>query len=170
MKVLVTQSCPSLGDPMGCSLSGSSVRGVSQTKILEWAAIPFSRRSSWPRDRTQVSWIAGKFFTIWATIQNASILLMSPSLFLEEVSKKFFCYILGPWGAAPGTVSHVPFRGCSSTAPLVHSGYLITSPDSLICLSWSWPCLNSLSLSSSSVHFAIPCASLAFPPSLPQPP
>ena len=168
--MLVTQSCLSLGDLVGCSLPGSSVHRISQARILECVGIPFSRGSSWPRDQTQISWIAGKFFTIWAIVQNASILLMSHSLFLDEVSKKLFCYILGPWRAAPGTASHVPFRACSSTAPLVHSGYLITSPASPICLSWSWPCPNSLAWSSSLVHFAIPCASLAFPPTLPQPP
>ena len=40
--VLVVQSCPSLCDPMGCSLPGSSVRGILQVRILEWVAIPFS--------------------------------------------------------------------------------------------------------------------------------
>ena len=47
-----------------CGPPGSSVHGIIQARILEWAAIPFSRRSSWPRDRTQVSCIAGRFFTI----------------------------------------------------------------------------------------------------------
>ena len=42
-KVLVTQSCPTLFDPMDCILAGSSVLGISQAKILEWVAIPFSR-------------------------------------------------------------------------------------------------------------------------------
>ena len=42
---------------MDCSPPGSSVHGTSQARILEWVAISFSRRSSWPRDRTQVSWI-----------------------------------------------------------------------------------------------------------------
>ena len=46
---------------------GSSVRGISQARILEWVAILFSRGSSLPRDQTQVSCIAGRFFTIWAT-------------------------------------------------------------------------------------------------------
>ena len=40
MKVLIAQSCPSLCDPMDCSPSGSSVRGILQTRILEWVAIP----------------------------------------------------------------------------------------------------------------------------------
>ena len=52
---------------MDCSPSGSSVHGILQARILEWVAIPFSRRSSWPRDPTWVSCIAGRFFTIWAT-------------------------------------------------------------------------------------------------------
>ena len=43
MKVLVAQLCPTLWNPMGCSLPGSSVRGISQARILEWLAIPFSR-------------------------------------------------------------------------------------------------------------------------------
>ena len=43
MKVLVTQSCPTLCDPRDCSPSGSSVHGILQGRILEWEAIPFSR-------------------------------------------------------------------------------------------------------------------------------
>ena len=46
---------------------GYSVHGILQATILEWVAIPSSRGSSQPRDHTQVSYIAGRFFTIWAT-------------------------------------------------------------------------------------------------------
>ena len=46
---------------------GSSVHGILQARILEWAAISFSRRSSHPRDQTWVSGIAGRFFTLSAT-------------------------------------------------------------------------------------------------------
>ena len=56
-----------LCDPMDCSPPGSSVHWISRARILEWGAIPFSRGSSWPRDQTQVSCIAGRFLTIWAT-------------------------------------------------------------------------------------------------------
>ena len=49
-EMLVAQSCPTLCDPMDCSPPGSSVHGVLQAEILEWVAIPFSRRSSRPRD------------------------------------------------------------------------------------------------------------------------
>ena len=45
----------------------NKVHGILQARILEWVAFPFSRGSSQPRDQTQVSWIAGGFFTSWAT-------------------------------------------------------------------------------------------------------
>ena len=49
-QVLVAQSCPTLFHPMDCSLPGSSVHGILQAGILEWVAMPSSRRSSQPRD------------------------------------------------------------------------------------------------------------------------
>ena len=67
LKVLFTHSCLTLYNPVDCSLPGSTVHGILQARILEWVAIPFSRRSSWCRDWTLVSCIAGAFFTIWAT-------------------------------------------------------------------------------------------------------
>ena len=57
----------SLCDLMDCSLPGSSVHGILQARILEQVVIPFSRGPSWPRDGTQVSCSAGKFFTVWTT-------------------------------------------------------------------------------------------------------
>ena len=54
----VTQSCPTLCDSMDYR-----VHGILQARILEWVAFPFSRRSSQPRDQTEVSPIAGRFFT-----------------------------------------------------------------------------------------------------------
>ena len=62
--VKVAQSCLTLCDPMDCSPPGSSVHGILQARILEWVAVPFSRRSSQPRDRTQVSHIAGGFLIL----------------------------------------------------------------------------------------------------------
>ena len=58
--------------PMDCSPQGFSVHGILQARILEWVAIPFSRRSPWPRDQAQVPCIAGRFVIIWAT-REASI-------------------------------------------------------------------------------------------------
>ena len=63
----VAQSCPILWDPMDCNLPGSSLHGILQAGILEWVAISFSRGSSQPRDRTQVSCNAGRRFNLWAT-------------------------------------------------------------------------------------------------------
>ena len=60
------QSCPTVCDPMDCSLPGSSVPGFLQAKILEWVTISYSRGSFRPRDQTQVSGSptsAGRFFT-----------------------------------------------------------------------------------------------------------
>ena len=77
----VTQSCPTLCDPMDCSTPGSSVHEISQARVLEWVAISFSRGSFPLRDRTQVSHIAGRFFTIWDTREahiNAKWDLNSP--------------------------------------------------------------------------------------------
>ena len=45
-------------DPMNCSLWGSSIHGILQARIMEWVAISFSRRTSQPRNWTQVSYIA----------------------------------------------------------------------------------------------------------------
>ena len=58
----VAQLCPTLCDPMDCSLPGSSIHGIFQARVLEWVAISFSRGSSQPRDRTWVSLIVGRCF------------------------------------------------------------------------------------------------------------
>ena len=60
---LVAQSCPALCHPKDCSSPGSSFHGILQARILEWVSMPSSKGSSQPRDRTQVSPIAGGFFT-----------------------------------------------------------------------------------------------------------
>ena len=57
-KVKVAQSCPTLCNPTDCT-----VHGILQAIILEWVAFPFSRGSSQARSGTQVSRIAGGFFT-----------------------------------------------------------------------------------------------------------
>ena len=62
LQVLVTQSCPTLCDPMDCNPPDSSIHGILQAIILEWVAIP-----SQLRDWTQLSCITGRFFTVWAT-------------------------------------------------------------------------------------------------------
>ena len=67
LSCIVTKPRLSLCDPLDCSPPGSSVCGILQARRLEWVAMPSYRGSSQPRDWTQVSCIAGMFFTIRAT-------------------------------------------------------------------------------------------------------
>ena len=66
------QSCLTLCNPMDYSPPGSCVHGLLQARILEWVAISFSRGSSQPRDRTQVSRIGGRRFNLWDTYLSLS--------------------------------------------------------------------------------------------------
>ena len=59
----VAQSCLSLCEPMAVAHQAPLSMGISQARLLEWVAMPSSRGSSQPRDRIQVSHIAGEFFT-----------------------------------------------------------------------------------------------------------
>jgi len=73
-EVKVAQSCLTLCDSMDYT-----VQGILQARILQWVAYSFFSGSSQPRDRTGVSWIAGRFFTNWATREapNKSLLLLN---------------------------------------------------------------------------------------------
>ena len=83
-KVSFTQWCLTLCD-MGYSLPGSSVHGILQARILEWVAISFSRRSSQPRDWTEVSRIVGRPFTIWATREALCLIKHNYSLIHDHI-------------------------------------------------------------------------------------
>ena len=76
MLCFVAQLCPTFCDPMDCSPLGSSVHGILQAKVLEWAAMPSSKGSSQPRDRTWVS-----------AIEPRSPSLQSDSLLSEPTGK-----------------------------------------------------------------------------------
>src|SRR5574337_612499 len=80
---------------MDCSPPGSSVHGILRARILEWVAIPFSRGSSQPRDQTQVSCIAGSFFTInlFEVGYNTLEFAFDKALTISEVDKRFNCYM-----------------------------------------------------------------------------
>ena len=80
----VAQLCSTLCSPLDCSLPGSSVHGIFQASVLEWVAISFSRKSSQPRDQTQVSHIVDRCFTIWATRE---VLIVKFRLKLKKVRK-----------------------------------------------------------------------------------
>ena len=74
MKVKVTQSCPTFCDPMDYTDPG-----ILPVRIQKWVADPFSRGSFQPRDQTQVSHIAGRFSTFWATRE-------APEALFEKIS------------------------------------------------------------------------------------
>ena len=95
----VAQSCPTLCDPLDCRLPGSSLHEILQARVLEWVAISFSRGSSWTRDGTQVSWIPGRRFNLWATRE------------------------------APGSIEeyiHLNFRAITSSLPQRHHGMRVS--------------------------------------------
>ena len=86
MHAQLLQSCPTLCNPVDCSPPGSSVHGILQARILKWVITPSSRGSSQPRDPTSVSWIsylAGGFFTHWATWKQVK----------KQVKKRLFMEI-----------------------------------------------------------------------------
>ena len=84
MCVKLLQSCPTLRNPMDCSLPGSSVQGVLQARILEWVAIPSSKGSSQPRDQIHVSCGSrigrSGFFTTKATWESLVITMCAKLL------------------------------------------------------------------------------------------
>ena len=94
--------------PMGYSspTSGSSVHGILQVRILEMVAMPSSRGSSQPRDQTQVSHIAGGFFTSWVTSEaqfsRSDIIYLSFSVWLTSLSMIIYKFI---HGAVNGIIS-----------------------------------------------------------------
>ena len=83
---LVAQSCPTLCNPVDCSPPGSSVHGIIQAGILEWVAMPSSTGSSQARDPTQVSHIAGEFFTVWATRGVHIYVYMYVNVYMYQVT------------------------------------------------------------------------------------
>ena len=123
--VFVAQLCLTLCDPIDHSLPGSSAHVILQVRILEWIAIPFSRGSSWLRDWTGVSWIAGRFFTVWATRGAQALYKLAPisrSIFFPHTFPLFekstqpqpwlfcvFCVIPDSLTTADGTTQWFPF-------------------------------------------------------------
>ena len=99
----VTQSCLTLCNPMDCSLPGSSVRGNFQARVLEWVAISFSGGSSWPRDWTHVSHIAGRCFTVWATGKDL----------INQHVRELYIFYMSPWSDIFISKTLLPFLGLS---------------------------------------------------------
>ena len=97
----VAQSCPTLSEPMDCSLPGSSIHGIFQAKVLKWVAMPSSRGSSQSRDRTQVSHIVGGGEGIKCSWKNHKLSMRQTNLwfrwlvthawpgFIHQLNEKF---------------------------------------------------------------------------------
>ena len=133
-KVKVTQSHWTLCDPIEYT-----VHGILQARIVEWVTVPFSRGSSQPRYGTQVSRIAGRFFTSWATREaqirsdQISHSVMSDSLWPHESRHaRPPCPSPTPrvhWDSRPLTQwchtaissSVVPFSSCPQSLPASES-------------------------------------------------
>ena len=122
----VAQSCPTLCDPMDCNLSGSSIHGIFQPRVLEWIAISFSRGFSQPRNRIRVSCIAGRFFTDWAMREA-----------YQHASKWLPVQIF--WTKEPLTrlSSCLPELMAPSTHCLVHSAFSTVWPTAFVCSKFS---------------------------------
>ena len=107
----VTQSCPTLSDPMDCSLPGSSIHGIFQARVLEWGAIAFSATSLWhllinrKASRVDMLWEAWKKAThvllcsktLWklsllVTLWRQMICLTKLACLVEEVLKESYNY------------------------------------------------------------------------------
>ena len=140
--VLVAQSCPTLCDPEDCSLPGFSVHGFLQARILGWIAIPFSRGTSQPRNRTLVSCITGRFFTVWAT--EKSQVYTEPLFEFPQSYSKFPLAIYFAYGNVSFHVTLSIHFTLSSPLPIVHMSILYVCPvneffttiflDSYICV------------------------------------
>ena len=100
----VSRSVVSICDLMGFSPLGFSVHEILQAIILEWITIPFSRGSSRFRDWIQVSCIAGRFFTIWATRETQSEhethTLIHEIQTLIQAALKYFLRLIVNWRKA----------------------------------------------------------------------
>ena len=92
--MLSLQSCPTLCDPMDCSLPGSSAHGILQVRILEWVAMSSSRGFSQPRAWTQVSCFTGRFFTAEPPEKPFQI----PCVYASSLSGVWF--FVTPWTVA----------------------------------------------------------------------
>ena len=105
---------------MDCSLPGSSVHGIFHARTLEWVAISFSRRPSWPGDGTRVSRIADRHFTVWAD-EGLNI----------SISQNWFSLSRSTEGVTPFLFS---LTSCLSFFPLLPSRPL-----------WVWVCCSGVS-------------------------
>ena len=107
---LVTQSCPTLCDPMDCSPQDSSVHWILQARILEWVTMPSSRGSSQPKDWTQVLHCRQILYHL---SHQDSLTMGLVHLYEEEGTSKF--PISTKWGHSKKAAVYKPGREFSWT-------------------------------------------------------
>ena len=136
-KLLISQSCLTLYEPLDYSPPSSSVNGISRARFLEWVSISFSRGSSCPRDQTWLSAFTRRFFTDWATrkAQSDSVRMWSSVQFRSHSVMSDSLRPHEPQHARPP---------CPSPTPRVH-------PNSCPLYRWCHP-----TVSSSVVPFSCP--------------
>ena len=144
---------------------GSSIHGILQARILEWVAISFSRGSSRPRDRTQVSCIAGRCFNLWATREATWYLILLFYLLFAYIVKALNCELLSflfkDKMALPPCYSP-PLHNLKSPAAniwltcQVGFRFMKTYQLNMVQRSWHWDvsCFVSCSFLGSSLHYA----------------
>ena len=108
------QLCPTLCEPMDYSLPGSSVHRILQARILEWVAISSSRGYSQPRSQTQISSIAGRFFTNWAMREAPGF---SKCPVKNKTKKPKHLFSLEKYGKIACRYNHLCYQAIVSTLP-----------------------------------------------------
>ena len=135
---LVAQSCP-ICEPIGCSPPGSSVHGDLQARILEWVAMPSSRGSSQPSNRTQVSHIAGRLFTVWATREARSevysLVFFSITIIVTGVQISWHWHFQGVQAEGSHHLALCPDSYVAGDTALF-GGFQIEPPQGNITLRW----------------------------------
>ena len=123
---------------MACRPLGSSVHGISQERILEWAAISFSRASSQPRDQTRVSCIAGRFFTsgppgkakyhiVKVKLLSRVQLCMTPGQEAHQAPPSLGFSRQEPWSGLPfPSPEDLPDPGIKPRSPAMQADSLLT--------------------------------------------
>ena len=144
------QSCPTLCGPMDYCPPGSSVHGILQARILEWVAMPSCKESSWPRDRTQVSCIAGRFFYPWTTYEahgnhREGQIRENVPLKIDSIGKTWTCSMKGG-----------VYQADECFSPGMMSVEVIKRSDALL-----FRCEVSSSVTRGLQHARLPCLSLS---------
>ena len=117
----VAQLCPTLCSPIDYKPLGASVHGILQARILEWAAMPSSRGSSWSRDWTHVSFIQRWILYHWVTGEvpsNPNYLLKAPQAVLALRHRTSNTWILKGRDAQSVTVSVYPLPVYQLSVPI----------------------------------------------------